>query len=232
MTLKKCAEKVYCTLGRAAALLPRCHTPQSQTSSPQSPVSSPNHTLQMVAGNWTGTMCLTEPQCGSDLALVKTKAEPIGDGSKYSYSNSRLRFLLDCVVLGRVREDVSGRALFSQICTTRVPASGLFKTSLAAIVIRQRSIKTKAVDCITIEGTGHPGKETSDDAPKEKARLQTFARVAVPTERLLRFSPSDAGPLRTRLFARPQARAACLFLPASVPMWVSTSGQRRRNHTV
>ena len=29
----------------------------------------------MVAGNWTGTMCLTEPHCGSDLGLLKTYAE-------------------------------------------------------------------------------------------------------------------------------------------------------------
>jgi alkylation response protein AidB-like acyl-CoA dehydrogenase len=38
---------------------------------------------QMLAGNWTGTMCLTEPHCGSDLGLLKTKAEPIagGDGT-------------------------------------------------------------------------------------------------------------------------------------------------------
>ena len=30
---------------------------------------------------WTGTMCLTEPQCGSDLAQVKTKATPAADGT-------------------------------------------------------------------------------------------------------------------------------------------------------
>jgi hypothetical protein len=33
----------------------------------------------LVAGTWTGTMCLTEPHCGTDLGLLKTKAEPIGD---------------------------------------------------------------------------------------------------------------------------------------------------------
>ena len=35
----------------------------------------------MVEGEWTGTMNLTEPQAGSDLALVRTRAEPQGDGS-------------------------------------------------------------------------------------------------------------------------------------------------------
>ncbi|MBP2280854.1 alkylation response protein AidB-like acyl-CoA dehydrogenase [Psychrobacter sp. PL15] len=36
---------------------------------------------KLVSGEWTGVMCLTEPQCGSDLNLVRTKAEPNGDGS-------------------------------------------------------------------------------------------------------------------------------------------------------
>ncbi len=35
----------------------------------------------IVAGNWTGTMCLTEAHCGSDLGLLKTRAEPNADGS-------------------------------------------------------------------------------------------------------------------------------------------------------
>jgi len=35
---------------------------------------------RMVSGEWTGTMNLTEPQAGSDLALVRTRAEPQGDG--------------------------------------------------------------------------------------------------------------------------------------------------------
>ena len=36
---------------------------------------------KMVAGVWTGTMCLTEPQAGSDLSLVRTRAEPQADGT-------------------------------------------------------------------------------------------------------------------------------------------------------
>lgn len=35
----------------------------------------------MVTGEWSGTMCLTEPHCGTDLGLVRTKAEPQTDGS-------------------------------------------------------------------------------------------------------------------------------------------------------
>lgn len=36
---------------------------------------------KLVSGEWTGTMCLTEPQCGTDLGLMTTKAIPQDDGS-------------------------------------------------------------------------------------------------------------------------------------------------------
>ncbi len=36
---------------------------------------------RLVDGAWSGTMCLTEPQCGTDLGLIRTRAEPEGDGS-------------------------------------------------------------------------------------------------------------------------------------------------------
>ena len=36
---------------------------------------------KLISGQWTGTMNLTEPQAGSDLALVRTKAEPLPDGT-------------------------------------------------------------------------------------------------------------------------------------------------------
>ncbi|MCO8041233.1 acyl-CoA dehydrogenase C-terminal domain-containing protein [Acinetobacter bohemicus] len=43
----------------------------------------------LVAGTWAGTMCLTEPQCGTDLGQVKTKAEPKEDGS-YAISGTKI----------------------------------------------------------------------------------------------------------------------------------------------
>ncbi|HWI84168.1 acyl-CoA dehydrogenase C-terminal domain-containing protein [Ramlibacter sp.] len=36
---------------------------------------------RMTSGEWTGTMCLTEAHCGTDLGLMRTKAEPQADGS-------------------------------------------------------------------------------------------------------------------------------------------------------
>jgi alkylation response protein AidB-like acyl-CoA dehydrogenase len=36
---------------------------------------------KLIEGVWSGTMCLTEPHCGTDLGLIKTKADPQDDGS-------------------------------------------------------------------------------------------------------------------------------------------------------
>ncbi len=36
---------------------------------------------KLTSGEWTGTMCLTEPHCGTDLGLLRTKAEPQLDGT-------------------------------------------------------------------------------------------------------------------------------------------------------
>jgi len=44
---------------------------------------------KMLAGEWTGAMCLTEPQAGSDLGPVRTKAEDNGDGT-YAISGQKI----------------------------------------------------------------------------------------------------------------------------------------------
>jgi alkylation response protein AidB-like acyl-CoA dehydrogenase len=44
---------------------------------------------RLVSGEWTGTMCLTEPHCGTDLGLLKTKAVANGDGT-HSISGTKI----------------------------------------------------------------------------------------------------------------------------------------------
>ena len=58
------------TQGAIASILVKGSDEQKQTYLPN-----------MVSGKWTGTMNLTEPHCGTDLGLLKTKAEPQADGS-------------------------------------------------------------------------------------------------------------------------------------------------------
>jgi alkylation response protein AidB-like acyl-CoA dehydrogenase len=44
---------------------------------------------KLVSGQWSGTMCLTEPHCGTDLGLMKSKAVPNGDGS-YAVTGTKI----------------------------------------------------------------------------------------------------------------------------------------------
>ena len=44
---------------------------------------------KLISGDWTGTMCLTEPHCGSDLGILRTKAEPNADGT-YSITGTKI----------------------------------------------------------------------------------------------------------------------------------------------
>ncbi|MGD9942397.1 MAG: acyl-CoA dehydrogenase C-terminal domain-containing protein [Burkholderiaceae bacterium] len=44
---------------------------------------------KLVSGQWTGTMCLTEPHCGTDLGMLRTRAEPQADGS-YRISGTKI----------------------------------------------------------------------------------------------------------------------------------------------
>ena len=44
---------------------------------------------RLVSGEWTGTMCLTEPHCGTDLGMLKTRAQPQEDGT-YRISGTKI----------------------------------------------------------------------------------------------------------------------------------------------
>jgi hypothetical protein len=44
---------------------------------------------KLTSGHWTGTMCLTEAHCGTDLGLLRSKAEPLGDG-RYKISGTKI----------------------------------------------------------------------------------------------------------------------------------------------
>ncbi|MFD2438166.1 acyl-CoA dehydrogenase C-terminal domain-containing protein [Modicisalibacter luteus] len=45
---------------------------------------------RMYAGEWLGSMCLTEPHCGTDLGLIKTRAVPNVDGDTYAITGSKI----------------------------------------------------------------------------------------------------------------------------------------------
>jgi len=53
------------------------------------PEQQETYLTKLISGEWTGTMCLTEPQCGSDLGILTTKAEPNADVS-YSITGTKI----------------------------------------------------------------------------------------------------------------------------------------------
>ncbi len=53
------------------------------------PEQQQTYLTRLIAGDWTASMCLTEPHCGTDLGLLRTKAEPKADGS-YAISGTKI----------------------------------------------------------------------------------------------------------------------------------------------
>lgn len=88
-----------------------------------SPEQQAQYLPKMISGEWTGTMNLTEPQAGSDLALVRTRAEPQPDGTYkifgtkifITYGEHDMADNIVHLVLARVQgapEGVKGISLF------------------------------------------------------------------------------------------------------------------------
>ena len=63
---------------------------------------------KLTSGEWTGTMCLTEAHCGTDLGLLRTKAEPLPDGT-YALTGNKI-FISNIVhlVLARLPDAPQG----------------------------------------------------------------------------------------------------------------------------
>ncbi|HYF09006.1 MAG TPA: acyl-CoA dehydrogenase [Acetobacteraceae bacterium] len=86
----------------------------------------------MVSAEWTGAMCLTEPQAGSDLAQVKTRAEPLGDG-RYALHGQKIYITWgehDCtpntlyLVLARLPDAPAGSKGISLFAATKLREDG------------------------------------------------------------------------------------------------------------
>ena len=74
------AWKMYSGLTESAALAIDAHGTEALKSL---------YLPKMVHGEWSGTMCLTEAHCGSDLGMLRTKAEPRADGS-YAITGTKI----------------------------------------------------------------------------------------------------------------------------------------------
>jgi hypothetical protein len=87
---------------------------------------------KMVSGEWTGAMCLTEPGAGSDLGVLKTRAEPLPNG-KYALHGQKIFITWgdhDCtdnivyLVLARLPDAPPGSKGISLFVATKVKEDG------------------------------------------------------------------------------------------------------------
>jgi alkylation response protein AidB-like acyl-CoA dehydrogenase len=78
------AWSMYPGLSQGCAAAIRAHGSQDQKEV---------YLTKLFSGQWTGSMCLTEPQCGTDLGLTKTRAVPQADGS---YQITGTKIFISC----------------------------------------------------------------------------------------------------------------------------------------
>lgn len=77
---------------------------------------------KMIQGTWSGSMCLTEPHCGTDLGLLRTKAEPQSDGT-YKLTGTK-------IFISSGEHDLTENILHFVIARTPEAVSGIKGISL------------------------------------------------------------------------------------------------------
>ncbi|HKK22961.1 MAG TPA: acyl-CoA dehydrogenase C-terminal domain-containing protein [Pseudohaliea sp.] len=103
---------------------------------------------KLIAGEWTGTMCLTEAQCGSDLGLLRTKAEPQADGS-YAITGTK-------IFISAGEHDMAGNIV--HIVLARLPDAPEGTKGISLFVVPKFNVaedgsagERNAVHCASIE---------------------------------------------------------------------------------
>lgn len=98
---------------------------------------------KLISGEWMGTMCLTEPHCGSDLSQVRCRAEPRADGS-YSICGTK-------IFISSGEQDFSENIV--HLVLARLPGAtlGTRGISLFAVPKRVSEGAVNSVRCLSIE---------------------------------------------------------------------------------
>lgn len=103
---------------------------------------------KLVEGNWTGTMCLTEPHCGTDLGMLRTKAELNEDGS-YSLTGTK-------IFISAGEHDLSDNII--HIVIARVPGSPEGSKGISLFIVPKFNVNADSsiadrngVNCGSIE---------------------------------------------------------------------------------
>jgi butyryl-CoA dehydrogenase len=81
-TVSFCLSEMMCSANLSFAMYPGLsHGAYNAIERHGTPEMKARYLPKIVDGTWSGTMCLTEPHCGTDLGQIRTRAEPAGDGA-------------------------------------------------------------------------------------------------------------------------------------------------------
>lgn len=97
----------------------------------------------MIDGRWTGTMCLTEPQSGSDLSGVRSRAEPLGEG-RYAITGQKIY-----ITWGE--HELAGNILHMVLARLPEAPAGSAGISLFAVPKFNADGSRNAVSCVSLE---------------------------------------------------------------------------------
>jgi alkylation response protein AidB-like acyl-CoA dehydrogenase len=97
----------------------------------------------MIDGRWTGTMCLTEPQSGSDLSGVRSRAVPLGDG-RYAITGTKI-----FITWGD--HEMAGNILHMVLARLPDAPAGSAGISLFAVPKFRADGNRNGVECVSLE---------------------------------------------------------------------------------
>jgi hypothetical protein len=115
---------------------------------------------RMVSGEWTGAMCLTEPQAGSDLGALRSRAEPLGEG-RYALTGQKIYITWgehDCtenilyLVLARLPDAPPGSKGISLFACTRLREDGSRNALRCGGIERKMGIHASPTCVMLFEG--------------------------------------------------------------------------------
>ena len=102
---------------------------------------------KLISGEWLATMCLTEPQCGSDLNLLNAKAEPRDDGS-YAISGNK-------IFISSGKHDLSDNIV--HLVLARLPDAPPGTAGISLFLVPAQleddngGMRDNAIDCLSVE---------------------------------------------------------------------------------
>ncbi len=175
-TLKFVVDEMVCSTNLSLGMYPGLtHGAISALYAHGSEALKQSYLEKLISGEWTGTMCLTEPQCGTDLGLIRTKATPNEDGS-YAIDGTKIWItggehdLVDNIVhlvlakLPGAPDSTKGISLF--VVPKMLPESGERNPAFCGGLEHKMGIKGSATCVMNFEGAkgwlvGEPNKGMS-----------------------------------------------------------------------